>query len=86
MVTATKAKPLGKVIHYYDKIGVAIVELSKAVKVGDTVTFQRGDQEFTQAIASMQVDHADVAKAKKGDVIGMKVDEEVKEGAVMTAA
>ena len=85
MATALKAKPLGKVIHFYDKIGVAIVELSKAVKVGDSVTFQRGEQEFTQTISSMQVDHAEVEKAKKGDVIGMKVDQEVKEGAVMLA-
>ncbi len=86
MATATKAKPLGKVIHFYDKIGVAIVELSKAVKVGDSVAFQRGEQEFAQTISSMQVDHAEVEKAKKGDVIGMKVDQVVKEGAVMVAA
>jgi putative protease len=86
MATATKAKPLGKVIHFYDKIGVAIVELAKSVKVGDSVTFQRGEQEFTQTIASMQVEHKEVEKAKKGDVIGMKVDEVVKEGAVMLAS
>jgi len=86
MATATEAKPLGKVIHYYDKLGVAIVELSKALKVGDSVTFQRGDQEFTQEVSSMQVEHADVEKAKKGDTIGMKVDQPIKEGAKVLPA
>ncbi|MBU0458038.1 hypothetical protein KJ652_05880 [Patescibacteria group bacterium] len=83
--TRTKVKPIGKVIHFYDKIGVAIVELSKAVKVGDAVTFQRGDQEFSQVIDSMEVEHKSVEKAKKGEVIGMKVSESAKEGTVMVA-
>ncbi|MBU0766265.1 hypothetical protein KKF55_00555 [Patescibacteria group bacterium] len=86
MATATKVKPIGKVVHYYDKIGVAIVELVKPLKVGDTVLFQRGEFEFEQPIDSMEVEHASVAKAKKGDVIGMKVDQPVKEGTLVSLA
>jgi len=81
MPAATKQKPIGKVVHYYDKIGVAIVELKKPLKVGDSVKFHRGDSEFSQIVSSMQVEHENVKKAKKGDAIGVKVDEPVKEGA-----
>ncbi len=81
MPVAAKPKPIGKVVHYYDKIGVAIVELTKTIKVGDSVKFHRGDSEFTQQVSSMQVEHENVEKAKKGDAIGIKVDQPVKEGA-----
>lgn len=86
MAVAAKPKPIGKVVHYYDKIGVAIVELKGSLKVGDTITFNRGDQELTQVVDSMQIEHASVASAKKGDSIGVKVAEKVKEGAVVTKA
>lgn len=74
-------KKVGKVTHYYDKIGVAIVDLASPLKLGDTVTFKKGDQELEQKVESMQIEKAAVDKAKKGDVIGLKVEEPVKEGA-----
>lgn len=84
--TSKKPKTLGKVIHYYDHLGVAILRLSSPLEVGATVTFKRGDHEFTQTIDSMQVDHESIAKAKKGQEIGVKVSEPVKEGAVVVPA
>ena len=72
-------KQIGKVTHYFDKIGVAIVELSAGLKVGDTVTFA-SKEEFDQEISSMQIDHKEVESAKKGEVIGVKVDKPVHEG------
>lgn len=71
---------VGKVIHYYDKIGVAVVELLKSLKVGDTVKISGHDQEFTQTITSMQMEHEVLKSAKKGQSIGLKVDQAVKEG------
>ncbi|NOS67536.1 MAG: hypothetical protein HOO67_04200 [Candidatus Peribacteraceae bacterium] len=72
--SSVMAGTVGKVVHYYDKIGVAILELTAPLTVGELLTFQRGDRElFTQPISSMQINHADVEKAKKGDVVGVKV-------------
>lgn len=71
---------LGKVIHYYDKIGVAVIELLKPLKVGDTVKISGHDNEFTQTVASMQMEHESLETAKKGQDIGLKVDQAVKEG------
>jgi hypothetical protein len=73
---------VGKVIHYYDKLGVAIVELISALGVGDKIKFVRGGEElFEETVDSMQVEHGKIDSAKKGQSIGLKVDQEVKEGA-----
>lgn len=71
---------VGTVSHYYDKIGVAIVKLTKPVKVGDNLRF--GDEEtgFNQELSSMQMDHEAIPSAKKGDEIGIKVETKAKEG------
>ena len=75
-----KNKPIGKVTHYFDKIGVAVVKLSGPLKVGDSIRMETKDGEFKQAVESMQVEHKMIEKAKKGDEVGMKVDQPVKEG------
>lgn len=74
-------KPVGKVVHYYDKLGVVIVDLqSGGLKVGDEVKFKRNDEEFTQKVESLQVEHESVDSVKKGDSFGMKVDQPTKPG------
>lgn len=73
-------KKIGKVVHYYDKIGVAIVDLTSALNKGDEIKFVGKTPEFTQVAESMEIDHKKVDKAKKGDSLGLKVDQEVKEG------
>lgn len=73
-------KPIGEVTHYYDKIGVAVVKFAKAVKVGDSIQFKGAHADFSQTISSMQYDHKSIESAKKGDEVGMKVNEHVKEG------
>lgn len=78
-----KIKILGKVVHYYDKLGVAVVDLNSPVKVGDVVFFKREGDELIQTVGSLHIEHENVEKAKKGQVVGMKVDEKVKEGALM---
>ncbi len=74
---------IGKVVHFYDKLGVAIVELSDALAVGDTIKVKRGEDEFEQPVTSMQVEHQEVQAGKKGDSVGIKVDQKTKEGAVV---
>lgn len=81
-----KPKVLGKVEHYYDRIGVAIVELIAPVAVGDTVTFRFGEDGFDQRVQSIQINHVQVPKAKKGDVIGVKVDRKIHDGALVVPA
>ncbi|MBI4999558.1 U32 family peptidase C-terminal domain-containing protein [Candidatus Gottesmanbacteria bacterium] len=70
---------VGKITHHYDKIGVAVIEVAKPLKVGDTIKISGHDKEFTQTISSMQIEHEQIQEAKKGQVIGLKVDQPVKE-------
>ena len=73
---------IGKVTHYFDKIGVAIVELSTDLAVGDKVKFTRGGEDlFEQTVDSIQIEHEKKEAAKKGEVIGLKSIQPVKEGA-----
>lgn len=73
---------IGKVTHYYDKIGVAVVELNGGLSKGDKIKFVRGGEDmFEQKVESMQIEHDKIDSAKKGDVVGLKVDQEVKEDA-----
>ncbi|MBI3618607.1 hypothetical protein HY213_01060 [Candidatus Peregrinibacteria bacterium] len=76
-------KMLGKVVHYYDKIGVAIVDLKAPLALGETVVLKKGNFVLTQRVSSLQIEHVPILRAKKGDVVGLKVDEEVSEGAVV---
>ncbi|MEA1909595.1 MAG: translation elongation factor-like protein [Patescibacteria group bacterium] len=71
---------IGKVTHYYDKIGVAIIELTDTLKVGDKVTFAKGEDEKEQSVDSIQIEKASVDKAEKGTIVGVKTEEPIKEG------
>lgn len=73
-------KPIGKVTHYYDKIGVAIIKFTKDIKKGATIHFKGATTDFVHTINSLQYDHADIDKAKKGQEVGIKVSEKVREG------
>lgn len=69
--------------HYYDKIGVAVVKLSQTMKKGDKIKISGHDKEFAQVVDSMQVEHQQIVEAKKGDEVGLKVDQPVKESDVV---
>ncbi len=69
-----------KVIHFYDKISVAVLKLNQELKLGDQIKFVRENQEFTQTVTSMQLDHKSVGKAEKDSEVAIKVDQAVKKG------
>ncbi len=79
-------KKIGTVIHFYDKILVAIVKLAAPLKNGDSVKFKHADSEFTQTVGSMELEHKKIDSAKKGQEIGLKVDQPVKEKTEVLAA
>ncbi len=74
-----KEKLIGKVVHYYTEIKVAAIELTGALKAGDTIHIKGHTTDFTQKVDSMQIDKDSVESAKKGDAIGIKVDDHARE-------
>jgi len=71
-------KLVGKISHYFDKIGVAVVDLSDTLEVGDEISIEGAATNFRQTVDSMEVEHQKIDKAKKGDSIGMKVADKVR--------
>ena len=53
----------GKVVHYYDKIGVAIIDLSAALKEGDKISIEKDNEAFEQQVSSMQAEHEKISSA-----------------------
>ena len=71
---------IGKVTHYFTKIGVCVIEITKgSLKVGDKIQIKGSTTDLTMAVESMQVEHQNVEEATKGQSIGMKVTERVRE-------
>ena len=75
-----KSKKIGDVTHYYDKLQVGIVRLDADLKVGDTIHFKGATTDFEQAVEDMQFDHKDVTVGVKGQEVGIKVSERVRDG------
>ena len=71
---------VGKITHYFGNIGVAVIELSDVLKVGDEIRIVGGEADFNQKVGSMEVEHQKVQEAKPGDSVGLKVDQKVREG------
>jgi len=64
---------IGVITHYYGQISVAIIQLSDVLKVGDNIHIKGHSSDFTQEIASMQIEHKEVQEAKADDLVGIKV-------------
>jgi sulfate adenylyltransferase subunit 1 (EFTu-like GTPase family) len=74
-----RMKKVGTVERFFKKISVAAVSLTGSLSVGDTIEI-RGSGSFRTRIESMQIEHEEVESALPGDSIGIKLDDEAKEG------
>lgn len=75
-----KKKLVGKITHYFGNIGVGVIDLVDSLKVGDKISVEGTTTNFQQQVKSMQIDRKDIEEAKKGDDIGIKLDDKVREG------
>lgn len=75
-----KEKLIGKITHYYSKLGVGIIELEDSLSVGDMLRIKGVHSDFEQKVDSMQIEHESVEKAEAGASVGIKVAEKVREG------
>jgi len=75
---------IGRVSHYYTKIGVAAVKITKdELRKGDKIHIKGHTTDLTQLVESMQKEHEAIEVAKEGDDIGIKVNEHVREGDIV---
>ena len=73
-------QPIGKITHFYSHLGVGIIALTTSLKVGDSIHVKGHTTDFTQEVKSLQLNHQDVNAGKKGDEIGVKLDQKVRHG------
>lgn len=78
-VKKLKEKEIGVITHHFGKISVGIIKLKSELRVGDKIHIEGAHDDFSQTIKSMQINHKDVSRAKKGDEIGIKVTRPVHE-------
>ncbi len=75
------ALPVAEVTHYFPHVNAAVLKIKTGViRVGDTLHFKGHTTDFTQKIASMQIDHKPVPRAQKGDDFGVEVGSRVRAG------
>lgn len=70
-------KEIGEITHYFGHISVGIIKLSDSLKIGETVHIKGHASDFNQNIESMQIEHASVTEAKKGESVGIKVAQKI---------
>jgi putative protease len=74
-------KKVGEVMKFFAKPSVAAVKVTdNELKVGSTVKFVGHTTDFTDTIASIEVNNQKVQKAVPGDLVGVKVSDRVREG------
>jgi len=69
---------IGRVDRYFRKVGVAALELTGDLSVGDRVRFSGATTNFEMDVDSMQIDLNPVESAGAGDDVGIKVPERVR--------
>ncbi len=71
---------IGRIVHYYTKISVSVIELSSDLKVGDEISIEGPTTDLRQVVDSMQIEHQSMPSAKAGQSVGLKVSGKAREG------
>ncbi len=77
---------VGVVFGYYSNIGVAAIKLEKPLRIGDKIRIKGNTTDVALQVSSMQVEHKPVKEAKKGEEIGLKVAEKVRQNDIVYLA
>jgi len=68
---------IGRVTHYFDRISVAVLELTGTVRIGDTIHFHGHSTDFSQKVDSLQIEHKSVSEGNPGQNVALKVSQKV---------
>ncbi len=66
---------LGKILHYYDKIGVGLLKLNTGkLQIGDEILIiGKVSGVIRHKVLSMEIEHKKINEVKKGDNVGIKI-------------
>ncbi|PKO23741.1 MAG: hypothetical protein CVU38_02630 [Chloroflexi bacterium HGW-Chloroflexi-1] len=72
-------KQIGQVTHYFNRLGVAVLDLTDGIKVGDNLHFLGHTTDFTQTVWSMEIEHRKVQAVGPGADVALEVVEPVRQ-------
>ena len=75
---------IGKVSDFFARPVVAGIELTGILKVGDKIHIKGHTTDMELTVDSMQINNVDVSEAKAGDAVGVKVEERVRRGDIVS--
>ncbi len=71
---------MGRVTHYFNKLGVAAIEIQHGrLHKGDKIHIIGHTTDTELTVESMEVEHHQIVEAAEGQNIGVKVEEHVRE-------
>lgn len=79
----TELRAIGKVIHYWTRLGVAGVDLTGTLKMDDRVHFLGATTDFEQRVTSMQLNRRFINQAGEGQQVGILVADRVRPGDIV---
>ena len=71
---------IGQVTHYFNRVRVAVLDLSGELRVGDTIHIQGRDVDFTQGVQSMEIEHQKVQVVGPHAEVALQVIQPVRKG------
>lgn len=71
---------VGIIVNFYAKPSVAALKVTHGmIKKGDLLRYKGHTTDFTEVVASIEIENQPVEKAQAGDVVGVKVKMRVRE-------
>ena len=71
---------VGQVSDFFARVGVAGVQLTSTLKVGDTIHLKGHTTDLQMTVSSMQLDRVEIQEGKPGQAVGIKVPDRVRHG------
>ncbi len=78
-----EGKKVGEVVHFYDQLSVAVINVHGVLKIGDSVHFLGHGSDFQQSVSSMQIENDPIVQANSGDLVALKTIKPVKRGTTL---
>ncbi len=73
-------KPLGIVTGYFAHVSAAVLKLKGPLALGDAIWIKGHTTDLKQTVQSLQIDRTPITSAKRGQEIGIKINDRARRG------
>lgn len=73
-------KLVGKITHYYSRLGVAVLELSGEIRLADELHILGRITDFTQYVNSLEINHQKIERAGPGVEVALLLEDYARPG------